>query len=148
MGVRFLWSHRALCLRSCYALTILESLLSLEQGPLLFIQLWVLQTTSHMLFSHFLPCPALHWAPGPITGPSGATHVQNSGSYPSVSGSRLGFQGHKGDCPLWMTRGPAFSGNVLAWGSDLGVCWLRLFATMELAIYFLNIRWFQEKNQF
>lgn len=89
MGVGFLGSHRALRLCSCYALAILESLRSLEQS-LLFIQLWVLQTTSHLLFSHLLPCPALDWAPGPTTGPSGATHVWNSGRYPEVAGPSLG----------------------------------------------------------
>lgn len=117
MGVGFLGSHRALRLCSCYALAILESLRSLEQS-LLFIQLWVLQTTSHLLFSHLLPCPALDWAPGPTTGPSGATHVWNSvGAYPEVAlaswFTRLGLQGHKGDFPLWMTRGPAFSGSFI-----------------------------------
>ena len=89
MGVGFLGSHRALRLCSCYALAILESLRSLEQS-LLFIQLWVLQTTSHLLFSHLLPCPALDWAPGPTTGPPGATHVWNSGRYPEVAGPSLG----------------------------------------------------------
>lgn len=102
----------------------------------------------------FLPSPALS-----CSGLGTRAHHWSTRGHPCVefralprSGwalpgfTRLGLQGHKGDCPLWMTRGPAFSGNFLAWDSDLGVCWLRLFAAVELTIYFLTIRWFQEKK--
>ena len=55
------------------------------------------------LLSHLVPCPVLDWAPGPITGPLGATHVQNSGGSPAGAGSSLGSpglgsQGHKRVC--------------------------------------------------